>query len=405
MLIEQVKCLLPVERFLYWIRERHAIYQRRQEGLPKPWTNDYVLQNYYFTNPYRENDKTTAWFRDHVRGPLAKKMEVLLATLIFRWFNYIPTGEVLLKGDLAHSLYLQWDRSECLRLLKPLPKLFTGAYMIASGAGRTKLEWVTDRIDNLWSAKDSHYQALKRCTSLHQAHQVLTGIHGLGGFMAYEIVCDLRYTHLLEKANDRLTWCNPGPGAIRGMYRLLGKDLPRGNSAIMPIPAEWTAKTLEMLGVTHKRLTKLPRFEMREVEHSLCEWDKYERLLFGTGRAKRLYNGSTDLREQAKPLRKPQAAILACLEASDRWMSRNEIAYQSGVDPTKIGDYAGPRPFTQSEKTKTRWGFPTLIALDLVEVEQHDLNGVDTTFYRLSDEGKTYLSRQTRASIPRSKHA
>jgi hypothetical protein len=33
------------------------------------------------------------------------------------------------------------------------------------------------------------------------------------------------------------------------------------------------------------------KFEMREVEHNLCEWDKAERLLWGDGRSKRRYNG------------------------------------------------------------------------------------------------------------------
>jgi hypothetical protein len=33
------------------------------------------------------------------------------------------------------------------------------------------------------------------------------------------------------------------------------------------------------------------KFEMREVEHNLCEVDKYVRLLMGDGRSKRRYNG------------------------------------------------------------------------------------------------------------------
>ena len=39
--------------------------------------------------------------------------------------------------------------------------------------------------------------------------------------MAYEIVCDLRYTYFLRDATDKDTWTHLGPGAKRGMERLL----------------------------------------------------------------------------------------------------------------------------------------------------------------------------------------
>ncbi len=51
MLITDVLKLTPLERFLYLDRERHAIYLRRRAGMPKPWTDDEILQNYCFTNP------------------------------------------------------------------------------------------------------------------------------------------------------------------------------------------------------------------------------------------------------------------------------------------------------------------------------------------------------------------
>jgi hypothetical protein len=34
-----------------------------------------------------------------------------------------------------------------------------------------------------------------------------------------------------------------------------------------------------------------PHWEMREVEHTLCEFDKYERARLGEGRPKQLYDG------------------------------------------------------------------------------------------------------------------
>src|SRR5262245_1677713 len=97
---EDVKKLPPLGIFLYWVRERHQIHLRRKAGMSPPWTDDEILQSIFFTNPYREHDKTTVWFRENVRDPLRNDPRVLFATIIFRWFNYIPTGEILKETDL-----------------------------------------------------------------------------------------------------------------------------------------------------------------------------------------------------------------------------------------------------------------------------------------------------------------
>ena len=44
-----------IERFFYWINERHNIYVKRRASTPAPWTEDEILRKYKFTNPFREN--------------------------------------------------------------------------------------------------------------------------------------------------------------------------------------------------------------------------------------------------------------------------------------------------------------------------------------------------------------
>jgi hypothetical protein len=46
----------------------------------------------------------------------------------------------------------------------------------------------------------------------------------------------------------------------------------------------------KLLEITRASLPDMPKFEMREIEHSLCEADKYLRILEG-GRCKRRFNG------------------------------------------------------------------------------------------------------------------
>lgn len=310
-----VRNLPPEEQFLYWVKERHAIHLRRRAGRPKPWTDDEVLQRYFFTNPYRENDKVTVWFRENVRDPLRDDPRVLMATIIFRWFN-LPETAIHLMDDTLEScpshidhwgfngnLLTHWNADEAFYRLEQQrragKKIFTGAYMINSPGGIGKLEAIIDRVGKVWVDREqllSFFCVDKNWKgdylSMEEAHKALSRYEGLGGFMAYEIVCDLRYTYLLENAPDKLTWCNPGPGAIRGLYRVAGEDFPKGNNSTSPPrPKDWQERMVRLLNLARKKLPQMPPFEMREIEHSLCEVDKYMRALEGDGRMKRTYKG------------------------------------------------------------------------------------------------------------------
>lgn len=292
--MEMVRAMSPQERFLYWIKERYLLGKRREAGLPKPWTKDTVLQNYWFTWPYREMDRTTVWFREHIRDPLKRMPSVLMATVIFRWFNYIPTGELLVNQDLLRN----WDSDRAIRLLRNQGKIFTGAYMIKAGNGPpgSKLPSVCKAIDPLWKDQNKLIKICLKENTLQAAHAALKQYKHLGGFMSYEIVCDLRYTYLLENATDVDTWCNIGPGALRGLQRLKGLPVDlrgsRAQGGTPKLPRDWQESMQSILALVRKELgPTMPRFEMREVEHSLCEDDKYERALFSQGKMKRKYNG------------------------------------------------------------------------------------------------------------------
>lgn len=305
MKISKTKNLKPFDRFLYWIKERHKIYLKKQAGEPKPWTDDEVLQNNFFTNPYRENDKVTVWFRKHIRKPLQNSDDVLMATVIFRWFNKPdPTGAILRgwkpaymrldSGGLKTSLLCKWDEAKAIERITnaweggKVP-VFTGAYLIVAGSGPPgcKIPNVCKMITNVWKERKRLVKLCKDDCRLEALHIELCKFPYLGGFMAYEIVCDLRYTKLLKNASDILTWSNLGPGAARGLKRMNSLSIDG------PKVTDWLQQFRELLVKVNAKLPdSMKQFELREIEHSLCEWDKYDRVLFGQGRSKRKYNGS-----------------------------------------------------------------------------------------------------------------
>lgn len=293
MKVEEVRKLSPMDRFLYWIRERHNIYLRRRAGFKKPWTDDEILQSYFFTNPYRENDKVTVWFRKNVRDPLRNDPAVLFATVCFRWFNYIPTGEVLKRNDLLKN----WSSVRATKALAKVrnsgDKVFTGAYLIKSPTGFDKVTGICQCIQNVWEGRERLINAC-RFNSLEVLWGQLCTFPFLGGFMSYEIVTDIRHTGLLCKATDIMTWAHAGPGAARGLVRMSG-GTPVNNSSggvhrNHPVPKNSVLEIHRLMKEVNYNLSRF-NFEMRDVEHSLCEWDKYERLLWGEGRSKRRYNG------------------------------------------------------------------------------------------------------------------
>ena len=288
----------PLDRFLYWIKERHNIYLKRKRGLPKPWTNDPILRDYFFCNPYRENDKVTTWFRDTIREPMRDDPRVIFATIAFRWFNYIPTGEFINDSNWFTDWRNDTVKEELTERSKTGAKIFTGAFTISpGGVGGSKINHVCDNnIQPIWEDRialmeffESQFeddQSVKPLT-MQAAHTFLQRYPGMGGsgFMAYEVICDLRYTRWLENAPDKETWCNPGPGAIRGMNRIHKRKLEA------PIK-NWTHESQQVLLTMQKRLNKMPSFEMRECEHALCEMDKYDRILYAQGHSKRKFKGS-----------------------------------------------------------------------------------------------------------------
>jgi nuclear transport factor 2 (NTF2) superfamily protein len=88
-----------LNRYCYWQRERESIRIKKESGdVPGPWTDDKILQDFKFCQVFREDDRTTRWFRSHIRENLRNDEDVLMATIIFRWFNLIETGRTLIEN-------------------------------------------------------------------------------------------------------------------------------------------------------------------------------------------------------------------------------------------------------------------------------------------------------------------
>ena len=101
---------------------------------------------------------------------------------------------------------------------------------------------------------------------------------------------DLTYWEpFLRTAKDLNTWANPGPGAVRGASYIFG-EIERSQEELYLDCINW------LLEDTNKHFLSahIPELKIRDIEHSLCEYSKYQKAYDGTGRPKQRYNGRRD---------------------------------------------------------------------------------------------------------------
>jgi len=285
--------------FWHWMNERHAIYVRRDAGLPRPWTKDAILDKYKFTNVYRQFDHVTLCWRNWLAWHLSSSTssaEQLLNLVVFRTFNHPQTAYNI--GWLK-----AWNATTRRKIIRVTDKMrdrgeqiFTGAYIVPNlGRVESKVVIQLEVIDPILSKRDWLANEIRCWNSMEFAWEQLTRYKGMGPFLAYELVCDMRYMHpLLRDPPDRLTWANPGPGARRGLNRYHGR-LTTKHSPRAQLIEEMHA--LLMQAPKHLKPSVFggyPELEMREIEHSLCEYDKYMRVLTGDGRPRSLFKPRGD---------------------------------------------------------------------------------------------------------------
>ncbi len=276
-------------------RERYNIYLRRVANEPPPWTKDPIFQRYKFCNVFREQDKVTVWLRENWREPYADHPNLPFAMALARLINWPPTLEEI-------GFPKRWSPDKALGVLHRRKdegkKVYTGAYLLGScpkGSERaiylvnsvltplhrelTHAYWVS-AVNNDWPLKGS------QASNLNDVWEWFRGQRGIGDFLAYEIVSDLRHTKYLRDAPDIMTWANAGPGALRGLTRLWGYQPKTRQISGYAFPKKNALEAMQTL-LTRSQEARwelhTPSWEMRDVEHWLCEHDKRERIRLGQG--------------------------------------------------------------------------------------------------------------------------
>jgi hypothetical protein len=281
-----------------FMRERHEIWIRRRKGQGWPWTQDPVLQEFRFCNVYRELDTVTIWVRENIRVPFADHPNLWFMLAAARQVNHPPMLEELIADKKAWPTMKlsKWDPERFRTVMNARKargeQIYTGAYMLTNVLDKT-LDGPHDK---------PHFTAYKCLGSLvpmeadinevlrlnmRSVHEQLTRGYGWGGFLAYEVCCDLRWTSVGESWPDRRTFCHAGPGALRGLNRVEGRPLRDRRPPDLAYLA--MGRLWEQMKKVWPKGKLYPALEMREIEHTLCEYDKHQRVVQGEGRPRNKY--------------------------------------------------------------------------------------------------------------------
>lgn len=266
-----------IDSFFDFMNRRHDIFLKKERGDPWPWTTDPIFQEFRFTNVYRELDQGTLWLRHMLPTDTKDPWFIVFNVIWYRMFNWWEHARDIGAVDCVEYLADRIHRRKAAGF-----KLFTSAHMTVGKAREAKEDTMLRSLREIWDDQDRITRCMNFYERMEDMFDVVTEYFGIGKFIGYEIVTDLRHYPALWKNETPLDlndWANIGPGCKRGLIRLdLAEDSLTSLRYLLHRSPEFLADWM-------------PKLELRDIEHSLCEFDKYERARLGQGRPKERYHG------------------------------------------------------------------------------------------------------------------
>lgn len=269
---------------LFWqfAAERQAIYLRRLEGRPPPWTDDPILTKYKFTNAYRSADRVSQYLIRRViyddRYSTAPA-EIVFRTLLFKLFNKVSTWE-LLEKQLGPPSWQSFDPAAYDRVLGTAKTagstLYSAAYIIPPvGLDRTKVKHRghLKLIDLIM--RGPFVAQIEKSRDLHGVFNLLKQYPSLGDFLAFQLAIDLNYTPIIDHAEA--SFVVAGPGAHDGLAKTFVDAGTLPAEKLIEMMMERQEEEFARLGLEFKSLWGR-RLQLIDCQNLFCEVSKYTRV-------------------------------------------------------------------------------------------------------------------------------
>ncbi|KAF9477996.1 hypothetical protein BDN70DRAFT_836922 [Pholiota conissans] len=289
---------IAFDTFWRFSAERKAIDDRRRAGLPAPWTDDPILQKYFFCNTYRVLDKGCQFIIGEVieKGSQDPE-EVVFRVILFNLFTKIETWELLYQ-ELGPLTWKDYNREKYAAVLAKALKdeitLYTGAFIKPAPHFGFRQNYLNHLCFLECLMENQLASRLLIAPYMADVYEHLISFPSMGPFSTYQLMLCLSYTKVLNfHENDFVI---SGPGSISGLNKIFGRaHMEKGRSHIPQFDAEvmkYLAKTQNIhfhrLGLDFSGLgTKKLPMSLADIEHTLCEVDKYCRVAHSGLKGKR----------------------------------------------------------------------------------------------------------------------
>ncbi|KAI0367036.1 hypothetical protein BV20DRAFT_951010 [Pilatotrama ljubarskyi] len=283
---------LILDTFFTFVTERHRIHQRRLAGEAQPWTSDAILAAYPFTNVFRIYDRVTQFIlRDVIQKGDQGLREQCFRVMLFRSFNKIETWELLTEhfGELTwRDFDVNAYEAVLLEEQKRNP-LYGHAYIIPSPklGGRVNASNHL-RLVQLMMEEDLPGQ-LQKLHHMKDAHGRIALFPSMGDFMAMQLLLDLNMTAHFDYPEDE--WVALGPGALQCLQKIFGPAIHGFELDALRYLHKTQRTHFARLRIRPDRIPRVPGrapgLSMVDLEHALCECEKYSRAYHPSIKGKR----------------------------------------------------------------------------------------------------------------------
>ncbi len=286
--------------FFKYIKERHSIYKRRfVEKQPVPWTKDKILQNYKFTNVFRDLDPGTLYVIDKIIPICKSAEEILLNLIIYRLYNKIVTFETTGKQDPYNFNDVEFEK-KLRRLKNSGTPVFTNAFTVSSyhwvNPDHDKIKNTTELVRRIAKRINDYVRIIMSAKSSETTYRTLLSIKGLGKFLAYQISVDLGYWN--TKVFDEDVFTIAGPGCRKGIdFIFRSKGNLNYEECIFYI-CKIQEEQFNEIKINQNDLfsdRRIKRLNAMAVENCFCEISKYLKAYYGLGRPRNRFIRSTSL--------------------------------------------------------------------------------------------------------------
>jgi NTP pyrophosphatase (non-canonical NTP hydrolase) len=292
----------------YWrfAAERQAVFFRRLENRPPPWTYDPVLRVHKFTNAYRASDRVSQYLIRNViyRTDLPVDVaEVVFRVLLFKLFNKIETWELLEKelGPLTYADYSFKRYDQVLnRAMTRGQTIYSAAYIMPSGGSLGHERKHRNHLTLLERMMVGDLPArLAGAGSMQQAFNLIRGYPTIGDFLAYQYVTDVNYSTVTNFSE--MEFVIPGPGAINGIRKCFADMGGMSDADVIKTMTERQEEEFQRLGLDFQTLWGR-RLQLIDCQNLFCEVDKYARVVHPEASGA---SGRTRIKQRFRPQPEP----------------------------------------------------------------------------------------------------